>query len=58
MEGGAAELKRGDLEAGAASGFCWVCILVFTTSKGHVMTPAIPPAVAAVAISRLKPMSR
>jgi hypothetical protein len=36
--------------------FCWVCIRVFTTSSGVVITPAMPPALAAVAISRGKPM--
>jgi len=46
-----------DSGIGEASGLCWVCILVFTTSSGQVRTPAIPPAVAAVAISNPKPMS-
>lgn len=40
------------------SGFCCVWILVFTTSSGQVITPAIPPAVVAVKISNPKPMSR
>lgn len=35
---------------------CWVWIRVLTTSRGVVMTPAIPPAVAAVAISKGSPM--
>lgn len=35
---------------------CWVWIRVFTTSSGVVMTPAMPPALAAVAISNGKPM--
>lgn len=36
--------------------FCCVCMRVLTTSSGVVMTPAIPPALAAVAISRAKPI--
>ena len=39
-------------------GFNCVCILVFTTSSGHVMTPAKPPALDAVSISRARPISR
>ena len=35
---------------------CWVWMRVFTTSRGVVMTPAMPPAVAAVAISNISPM--
>lgn len=35
---------------------CCVCMRVLTTSSGVVMTPAIPPALAAVAISRGRPM--
>ena len=35
---------------------CWVWMRVFTTSRGVVITPAMPPAVAAVAISRGSPM--
>lgn len=35
---------------------CWVCMRVFTTSSGVVMTPAMPPALAAVAISKGSPM--
>jgi hypothetical protein len=35
---------------------CCVCILVFTTSSGVVITPAIPPALAAVRISSGNPM--
>jgi hypothetical protein len=40
------------------SGFRWVWILVLTTSSGQVKTPAMPPAVVAVKISRPKPISR
>ena len=36
---------------------CWVCIRVLTTSKGVVITPANPPARAAVAISSGSPMT-
>jgi hypothetical protein len=39
------------------SGLCCVCILVFTTSSGHVSTPAKQPADAPVKISRARPMS-
>ena len=35
-----------------------VCSRVFTTSKGHVITPAKPPAAPPVRISRVTPMSR
>lgn len=35
---------------------CWVCIRVLTTSSGVVITPAIPPALAAVAISNGSPI--
>lgn len=35
---------------------CCVCIRVFTTSNGVVITPAIPPAEAAVKISNGNPM--
>jgi len=35
---------------------CWVCIRVLTTSSGVVITPAIPPALAAVAISSGSPI--
>lgn len=42
---------------GAASGFCCVCIRVLTTSSGQVITPAIPPAVAAVSTSSWNPIS-
>jgi len=35
---------------------CWVCMRVLTTSRGVVMTPAMPPALAAVAMSRGSPM--
>jgi hypothetical protein len=35
---------------------CCVCIRVFTTSSGVVITPAMPPALAAVAISSGSPM--
>jgi hypothetical protein len=42
-------------EAESAS-FCWVCMRVLTTSSGVVITPAMPPALAAVAISRSRPM--
>ena len=38
-------------------GLICVWIRVFTTSKGQVMTPAIPPAVAPVRTSRPKPIS-
>lgn len=38
------------------SGLCCVCMRVFTTSRGVVMTPAMPPALAAVAISSGRPM--
>lgn len=34
----------------------WVWMRVLTTSKGVVMTPAMPPAVAAVSISSGRPM--
>ena len=40
-----------------SGGMICVCILVFTTSRGHVTTPANPPADAAVAISRPTPRS-
>ena len=40
-----------------SGGLICVCILVLTTSKGHVITPASPPAEAAVAASRPKPRS-
>lgn len=40
-----------------SGGLICVCILVLTTSSGHVITPAMPPADAAVAISRPRPMS-
>lgn len=44
--------------AGAVvSGLCCVWMRVFTTSSGHVMTPAMPPAVAPVKISSGRPMS-
>jgi len=45
--------------AGALLGdgpLCWVWMRVLTTSRGVVITPAMPPAVAAVAISRGRPM--
>ena len=35
----------------------WVWMRVLTTSRGVVMTPAMPPAVAAVNISSGRPMS-
>lgn len=38
-------------------GFSCVCILVLTTSSGHVMVPANPPALAAVKISNPRPIS-
>jgi hypothetical protein len=40
-----------------ASGLCCVCILVLTTSRGHVITPAMPPADAPVKISNPIPIS-
>lgn len=43
----------GELEEGP---LCWVWMRVLTTSRGVVRTPAIPPAVAAVAISKGSPM--
>lgn len=51
-----ASLVLGDA-AGASSGFNWVWILVLTTSSGHVITPAKPPALAPVSISNGRPMS-
>ena len=47
---------RVDWEAGSLS-FEAVCIRVLTTSSGHVRTPANPPAVVAVSISRPMPIS-
>jgi hypothetical protein len=35
---------------------CWVWMRVLTTSRGVVITPAAPPALAAVAISNSNPM--
>lgn len=43
--------------APGVSGFCCVWIRVLTTSRGQVMTPAIPPAVVAVRISNPSPIS-
>ena len=40
-----------------SGGLICVCILVFTTSRGHVTSPASPPADAAVKISRPTPRS-
>ena len=40
-----------------SGGLICVCILVLTTSSGHVITPASPPADAAVASSRPIPRS-
>ena len=51
--------ESGALGAGGEAGdgpLCWVWMRVLTTSRGVVMTPAIPPAVAAVAISSGNPM--
>ena len=56
------EVAAGDSEAFGATGdvgdgpLCWVWMRVLTTSSGVVMTPAMPPAVAAVAISSGRPM--
>jgi hypothetical protein len=38
-------------------GLTWVCIRVFTTSNGHVITPASPPAAAPVRSSSGNPIS-
>lgn len=46
----------GDVVVDNVDGNC-VCILVFTTSSGHVIVPAMPPAVIPVSISSPKPMS-
>lgn len=46
-----------DVFALSSKGLTCVWILVLTTSSGHVMTPAIPPAVVAVIISNARPMS-
>jgi len=51
--------ESGALGAGGEAGdgpLCWVWMRVLTTSRGVVMTPAMPPAVAAVAISSGSPM--
>ena len=45
----------GYFEASGTSG-SWVWIRVLTTSRGVVMTPAAPPALAAVAISNKRPI--
>jgi hypothetical protein len=45
----------GYFDASGSSGCC-VCMRVLTTSKGVVITPAAPPALAAVAISNRIPM--
>jgi hypothetical protein len=47
----------GAVVAGEAVGLTCVCMRVLTTSSGVVITPAIPPAVAAVKISNGRPMS-
>lgn len=63
-----ADVECFDADAGDMEGFegcvelddvlgCCVWILVFTTSSGVVITPAIPPALAAVKISNGNPMS-
>lgn len=46
----------GALVALEAVSLCCVWMRVLTTSSGVVMTPAMPPALAAVAISRGRPM--
>lgn len=56
------EVVAGNMEALGTVGeagdgpLCWVWMRVLTTSRGVVMTPAMPPAVAAVAISSGSPM--
>lgn len=45
----------GVFDAAGRSG-CWVWMRVLTTSRGVVITPAAPPALAAVAISSISPM--
>lgn len=45
------------LTGGCAEGLTCVCILVFTTSRGHVITPASPPAAAPVKSSSGNPIS-
>ena len=57
------DADAGDKEAFGATGepdevgpLCCVWMRVLTTSRGVVITPAIPPAVAAVAISSGSPM--
>lgn len=52
----ATEVARGT-DVPNASGLCCVWVLVFTTSSGQVITPAMPPAVVAVRISNGNPMS-
>jgi len=55
----AAAGESGALGGGGEAGdgpLCWVWMRVLTTSSGVVMTPAMPPAVAAVAISSGSPM--
>jgi hypothetical protein len=51
------EVEMDDRLEGDESGLCCVCILVLTTSRGQVITPAMPPADAPVKISSPKPMS-
>lgn len=46
-----------DFVGSSSKGLTWVWILVLTTSSGHVITPAIAPALAAVKTSKPRPMS-
>lgn len=45
------------VEDASSCGLSCVWIMVFTTSNGQVITPAMPPAVAPVSISRPSPIS-
>ena len=52
-----ARLGAGDVLLFPSCGLSCVWIRVLTTSRGHVSTPAMPPAVAPVVISRPRPIS-